>query len=57
MQKYIHIYIYIYIFVATFYYAVAAAQLNSALTMIVILQYRIERRLLLLAERSGRKKR
>ena len=48
------------IFVAIFYYAVAASQLNFILTMIVILQYHIEKqnnlRLLLLVERSWRKK-
>ena len=48
------------IFVAIFYYVLTAAQLNFVLTMIVILQYHIEKQnnlqLLLLAERSGRKK-
>ena len=48
------------IFVAIFYYALAAARLNYVLTMIVILQYHIEKKnnlwLLLLAESSGRNK-
>ena len=48
------------IFVAILYYALAPAQLNFVLAMIVILQHHIEKqnnlRLLLLAERSGRRK-
>ena len=45
------------IFVTTFHYALAAAQLNFVLTMIIILQYHIKKqnnlRLLLLVEMSG----
>ena len=48
------------IFVATFHYALAAAQLNFVLTMIIILQYHIKKqnnlRLLLLVEMSGGEK-
>ena len=48
------------IFAATFHYALAAAQLDFVLTMIIILQYHIKKqnnlRLLLLVEMSGREK-